>query len=102
MPSCRIRSAQRWGTAQLYLGQCYVKGEGVPKDFVLGYAWRNLAAARGVQGATKARDTVARKMSPQQIAEAQRYSREWQGAFQPVADRERLWSPLTHPDDIMT
>jgi len=44
--------------------------------------WLNLAASRAVDteirdGAIKARDLVAAKMTPDQIAEAQRMAREW-------------------------
>ena len=44
--------------------------------------WFNLAAARDPNAATsdlaaKARDSVAAKMTPAQIAEAQRTAREW-------------------------
>ena len=67
--------------AQLNLGSMYGSGQGVPKDDVLAYMWWNLAAAGANPGAhekaTKNREIVARKMTPTQIAEAQRLSREW-------------------------
>jgi hypothetical protein len=37
----------------------------------------NLAAARGKQSARSMRDMDARRMTPEQIAEAQRLAREW-------------------------
>jgi len=39
--------------------------------------WFNLAGAHGDAGAVSLRDTVARRMTPDQIAEAQRLAREW-------------------------
>jgi len=39
--------------------------------------WYNLAAARGQKDARKFRDSLAEKMTPAQIAEAQRLAREW-------------------------
>jgi hypothetical protein len=37
----------------------------------------NLAAAQGDKDAAKARDALASKMTPAQIADAQRLAREW-------------------------
>ena len=55
----------------------YVKGQGVPQDYVIAHMWFNLAAARGKKNAVKARDIVAAQMTPAQIAEAQKLAREW-------------------------
>ena len=55
----------------------YATGEGAPKDFVQAYMWRNLAAAQGNEIAKKGRDALEPKMTREQIAEAQRLSREW-------------------------
>ena len=64
------------------LGNRYVSGEGVPQDYVQAHKWYNLAAARYTEvekrgNAVKNRDTVAAKMTPEQIAEAQRLASEW-------------------------
>ncbi len=73
-------------SAQFNLGAMYHVGLGVPKDYTLAYMWANLAAA-GAPGraqpaylremAQKARDATASRMTPAQIGEAQRLSREW-------------------------
>jgi TPR repeat protein len=63
--------------AQSSLGFRYSLGEGVPQDYVLAHMWLNLSAAKGDEYAAKARDMVAAKMTPQQIAEAQKMAREW-------------------------
>jgi S1-C subfamily serine protease len=39
--------------------------------------WFNLSAARGYQDAAKSRDLIAQRMTPAQIAEAQKLAREW-------------------------
>jgi hypothetical protein len=39
--------------------------------------WLSLAAVRGDQDAISNRERVARKMTPVQIAEAQKLAREW-------------------------
>ena len=51
----------------------------MPQDYVQAHMWLNLAAAHDdeVKLATVARDDVAAKMTPAQIAEAQRMAREW-------------------------
>jgi uncharacterized protein len=64
------------------LGYLYETGKGVPQDYVLAHMWYNLAAsdAQDValsQTASEMRDLVAAKMTPLQIAEAQRMAREW-------------------------
>jgi len=67
--------------AQLFLRGMYYDGKGVPQDYVEAYMWLNLAASRAtgddLKKYTEVRETVAAKMTPQQIAEAQRRAREW-------------------------
>jgi uncharacterized protein len=63
--------------AQSFLGAEYIRGLGVPQDFVLAYMWFNLAAGQGLQNARDDRDKLIRYMTPAQISEAQRLSREW-------------------------
>ena len=57
----------------------YEDGRGVPQDYVRAHMWFNLAAsgASGHDWMIKYRDLVAAKMTPDQIAEAQRMAREW-------------------------
>ncbi len=62
--------------AQYELGQMYVDGEGVPQDYVQAHMWFNLAASE-IKIAAKFRDDLASKMTPAQIAEAQKMAREW-------------------------
>ncbi len=63
--------------AQYHLGSMYGTSRGVPQDYVQAYKWWNLAGAQGNKYAIKNRDHVAEKMTPAQIAEAQRLAREW-------------------------
>ena len=58
----------------------YSSGEGVPQDYTLAHMWFNLAGASGLEEAHGTRDTVAKLMTPAQIAEAQRLAREWTAA----------------------
>jgi uncharacterized protein len=53
------------------------KGQGVPEDYVIAHMWFNLAAASGNKNAARGRALVAARMTPAQIAEAQKLAREW-------------------------
>lgn len=75
------------GDAQgLYnLGLAYAQGEGVSQDVVKAHMLLNVAAARfpPAEGARRtaavsSRDVVAKEMTAEQVAEAQRLAREWQ------------------------
>ena len=70
-------------SAQYNLGVFYDNGLGVPQDYVSAYMWLNLSAAQGREGAATFRDLVARRMTPAQIAEAQKLAREWKPTKQP-------------------
>jgi TPR repeat protein len=74
----RLAAAQGLAKAQSSLGAMYGKGQGVPMDDVRAHMWFNLAAVRGVVGAVKNRDIIAKLMTPQQMAEAQKLARECQ------------------------
>jgi TPR repeat protein len=69
--------------AQLGLGTLYINGGGgVPQDYAQAHMWFNLSASRATEAedrdsAAKNRDELAAKMTPDQIAEAQRMAREW-------------------------
>ncbi len=68
--------------AQGSLGKMYANGQGVPQDYVQAHMWYSLAASRLPPGSDRDtvvenRDIVAAKMTPEQIAEAQRLAREW-------------------------
>ena len=54
--------------------------DGVPEDVVLGHMWYNLAAAQGVESARWGKINAEREMTRDQIAEAQRLSRQWSEA----------------------
>ena len=69
------------------LASMYANGEGVPQDDVEAHKWYNLAASRTLVPTSQKRyaelrDLTAKRMTPQQIAEAQGLAREWQAAFE--------------------
>lgn len=59
------------------LGMLYATGRDVAADLVVAHKWFNLAAARGNPSALTHRIELAREMSVNQVAEAQRLAREW-------------------------
>ena len=73
----RKAADQGFADAQNNLGFMYANGQGVPQDYVQAHMWWNLAAAKGDADAIKNRDKVVAKMTPAQIAEAQKLAREW-------------------------
>ena len=79
----RKAAEQGYATAEAVLGSMYYEGRsGAPQDYVLAHMWFSLAASRYPPGpdrdfAAKHRDFAATKLTPAQIAEAQRLAREW-------------------------
>jgi len=68
--------------SQLFLGLMYDSGHGVPQDYIQAHKWFNLAAAGFTDtnrrnSAIENRERVAARMTPAQIAEAQKLAREW-------------------------
>jgi len=72
------RAAERGeAPAQAKLGHIYEKGLSVPQNNILAHMWLNLAALQGKEDAKSSRDIVAQRMTPAQIAEAERLAGEW-------------------------
>jgi uncharacterized protein len=70
--------AQAGAPDALYeLGMLYATGRDVAADLVVAHKWFNLAATRGSAAALMRRIELAREMSCEQIAEAQKLAREW-------------------------
>jgi hypothetical protein len=68
----RLAAEQGNPDGQNNLGFMYDNGQGVPRDYVQAHMWYNLAGVGGDAQSVKNRDLVAKKMTPAQIAEAQR------------------------------
>jgi TPR repeat protein len=73
----RLAAEQGDPRGQYFLGYLTLKGLGVAQDYVEAHMWLNLAGASGDERSIDARDLVANRMTPDQIAEAQRRAREW-------------------------
>ncbi len=70
-------------TAMSYLGGMYVEGKGVPQNFVLAHMWFSIFVDVGQVSLSdrartaRKRHRIAMRMSPAQIAKAQKLAREW-------------------------
>jgi len=73
----RKAAEQGHAGAQFSFYYSYYLGKGVPRDVVKAYMWSNLAAANGNNEARLKREELEKQMTREQIAEAQRLSREW-------------------------
>ena len=69
-------AAEGHAAAQLDLGYQYAK-EGVLQDLVYAYLWFDLSASGGQKIAQSNKDVLEQRMTPEQIVQAQRLSREW-------------------------
>ena len=59
------------------LGLMYAAGRDVEADLIEAHKWFNLAAVRGNEEARRYRAELARDMTREEIAAAQREAREW-------------------------
>lgn len=82
----RMAAEQGYCPAQSMLGSMYTLGRGVPKDDILAYSWFNLASSQGLAVAEAQRDSLAKSMTPEQIAEAQKISREFKPKSEKIYD----------------
>ena len=79
-----LAAEQGVAAAQYNLGKMYDKGQGVPRDAVQAYKWFDLAASRYLVSereersrALRDRDNLAFKLTPAQLADAQKLVRLW-------------------------
>ena len=72
----KLAAAQGHANAQFNLGNMYSDGQGVTQDYVKAHMWWSLRAAQGDKGAKENRDNIAKKITKQQLAEAQKQARE--------------------------
>ena len=64
--------------AQNILGAMYERGKGIPKDFVEAYKWFSISGESDNENGRIYREKIGkRKMTPDQVTEAQRLAKEW-------------------------
>ncbi len=75
----RLAAEQGYIDAQYNLGVAYNNGQAVPQDYVRAHMWVNIATSRNSKKSenyAEVRDRIAKKMTPDQIAEAQKRASE--------------------------
>lgn len=73
----RLAAEQGNSLALLRLGLMYYQGQGVPQDYMKAYMWLDLAEKTGEKLDVDLRDTLAKRLTPEQIVKAQRMAQEW-------------------------
>jgi TPR repeat protein len=63
--------------AQYYLGIVLANGQGITQDNVLAHMWYNLFAIQGHDNVRGLISSLEKKMSLQQIEQAQKMARDW-------------------------
>jgi TPR repeat protein len=72
-----LAAEQDYADAQFILGGIYFGDTVVPHDYVQAYKWFRIAAAKGNGASENPIDQVAKRMTPQQVAEAERLAEEF-------------------------
>ena len=78
----RRAADQGLAVAQFNLGAMYAKGQAVTKDVVTAYMLYSLAASFGIKAAGTARDQLAKTMTADQIAQAEKMAKDWKPKFE--------------------
>ena len=71
----RLSAEQGYAKAQNNLGASYGRGQGVLQDYGRAHMWYNIAASNGEEKSVKNRDSIAEKMTPEQVEKAQNLAR---------------------------
>jgi TPR repeat protein len=82
-----LAAEQGYAKAQHNLALKYSSGRGVPQNYVQAHMWFNLSATNGKAEAKELRTHIAKSMTSEQIAEAQKLAREWFKEFERKAAR---------------
>ena len=85
--------------SMMALARLYATGLGAPQNYILAHMWFNLAASRGELEALSERDTLAAKMSPDQVATAQERASSWRPGSGAGTDRSQIAAPSFPADD---
>ena len=69
--------------AQLVIGEMYLDGNGVPRDYVQAYAWFYVSADQGVDEALPLLDKAWRELSTEQQDQAEALAKQYVERFRP-------------------
>ncbi len=73
----RLAAERGYAEAQVMLGVMSANGLGVPKNDAKALQWYLIATEQGDEAAQRRRDLIQPRMTLEQVADAQRLSREW-------------------------
>ena len=74
-PAARLPNS--FFAGQHNLGVMYFNGYGVPRNLEEAYFWLNLASVAGDKISADLRDEIARTLTPEALAAAQKRAKEW-------------------------
>ena len=80
--------------AQYMLGKIYATGDGARKDYLSAYKWLHLAENRGIDAAGNLKRKISKKMSRQEIAEANTLIQEWQETYTSANQPVEIIDPI--------
>ena len=86
----RKATEQGDASSQYSIGSYYEDGIGVPKNYVIAFAWYSLALVNGVELATQSRKTLAKKMTDKQLVEGNRLP------LKMIKDNPKVFKILRH------
>lgn len=72
-----LAAEQRLPDAQYLLGVAHAEGHGVKKDLTKAYMWYEIAASLEHKNASEAQTLLAKKLSADQISQAEQLANEW-------------------------
>jgi hypothetical protein len=72
----RLAAEQGDASAQLNLGEIYLKGQGVTQDYTRAYMWWEIAASQGDENAVKNSEKNQELLIPSQLEKVQLLARE--------------------------
>ena len=78
----RMSADQGYALAQCFLGLMYDEGKGVPQDYKKAYAWTSVGKAFDEELAEEHLGVIKKKMTKEQIAEAESLSTEIQNRIE--------------------
>jgi TPR repeat protein len=73
----RLSAEQGEAEGQYNLGVMYAQGFGVKQDYIQAHKWFSIAGANEYENGHKVRRIIEKRMTPDQIVEAQKLAREW-------------------------
>jgi len=95
LPWLRMTANEGHAVSQIFFAQMYRDGKGIPKSYVEAYKWLFLAASKDDR-AEQLRVSLAARMTPSEISEAERRAQQWTPRVHLFVPKPKV-SPPTYP-----